>query len=104
MVDAESVKTALPAAVDAVFHVAASTNLWSRNNPAQTRVNVEGTNNMIEAAVANHAGRFIHTSSFVTWGFQDRVLTEETARVDTVDWVNYVRTKHQAEKLVLEAL
>jgi nucleoside-diphosphate-sugar epimerase len=93
VVDAESVKTALPAAVDAVFHVAASTNLWSRNNPAQTRVNVEGTNNMID-----------HTSSFVTWGFQDRVLTEETARVDTVDWVNYVRTKHQAENLVLEAV
>ena len=104
IVDAESIKAAMPDGIDAVFHVAASTNIWSRNNDAQTQINVDGTHNMIEAAVAAGAGRFIHTSSFVTWGFQQTVLTEETSRVDTSDWINYVRTKHQAEQLVLDTV
>ena len=104
IVDAESIKAAMPDGIDAVFHVAASTSIWSRNNDAQTQINVDGTHNMIEAAVAAGAGRFIHTSSFVTWGFQQTVLTEETSRVNTSDWINYVRTKHQAEQLVLDSV
>jgi nucleoside-diphosphate-sugar epimerase len=104
IVDAESIRAAMPDGIDAVFHVAASTNFWTRNNDTQTQINVDGTHNMIEAAVAAGAGRFIHTSSFVTWGFQEAVLTEETSRVDTSDWINYVRTKHLAEKLVLDSV
>ena len=32
VVDAESVREAMPPTVDAVFHVAASTNVWKRQN------------------------------------------------------------------------
>jgi nucleoside-diphosphate-sugar epimerase len=104
LVEAESLRDALPANTNAVFHVAASTNFWSRHNDIQSRINVDGTRHMLEAAVAARAGRFIHTSSFVTWGFQDKVITENSPRVDTSDWINYVRTKHLSEQLVLEAV
>ena len=104
IVDAESIRAAMPEGIDAVFHVAASTNFWSRNNDTQTQINVDGTHNMIEAAVAAGAGRFIHTSSFVTWGFPGTVFTEQTPRVDTSDWINYVRTKTLAEQAVLKAV
>jgi nucleoside-diphosphate-sugar epimerase len=103
IVDAASVRKAMPAGVDAVFHVAASTNIWSGNNDEQDRINIGGTRDVIEAAVATGAKRFVHTSSFTTWGFQDTLLTEHSPRTDTSDWINYVRTKNVAEQLVKEA-
>ena len=101
--DAASISKALPAGADAIFLVAASTNLWSRKNADQTRVNVAGTRNVLDAAVAAGARRFVHTSSFVTWGFQDTLITEESPRTGAFDWINYVRTKHESEQLVLDA-
>lgn len=104
LVDADSVRAAMPDRPDAVFHVAASTNFWSRNNATQDRVNIDGTRNMVEAAIDSGAERFIHTSSFVTWGFGDRDLDEESPRTEATDWINYVRSKHLAEKIVLKAV
>jgi len=101
--DPASVVSALPPSVNAVFHAAASTNLWAVRNTEQNRVNVEGTRNVLEAAMAAGAKRFIHTSSFVSWGFQDVVLHEDSPRTDATDWINYVRTKHLSEQLVLDA-
>ncbi len=101
--DRDSVFKAMPEHLDAVFHVAASTNFWSKNNSEQDRVNIEGTRNMLDAAKAAGAERFIHTSSFTTWGFKNTELTEESPRTATTDWINYVRSKHLAEELVLEA-
>jgi nucleoside-diphosphate-sugar epimerase len=101
--DRDSVKYAMPKGVDAVFHVAASTNFWSKNNAAQDRVNIDGTRNMAEAAIAARARRFIYTSSFVTWGFGNKTIDERSERSGTSDWINYVRSKHLAEEVVLEA-
>ncbi len=104
IVDSASVRNAMPHGVDAVFHVAASTNVWSGNNDEQDRINIGGTRDVIEAAVNARAGRFIHTSSFTTWGFQDVTLTEHSPRTADTDWINYVRTKHIAEQLVEDAV
>jgi nucleoside-diphosphate-sugar epimerase len=101
--DANSLKAAMPQGVDAVFHVAASTNLWAKNNAQQSQVNVEGTRNLLAAAKSAGCRRFIHTSSFVAWGLQDSVLREDSPRSDATDWINYIRTKHLSERMVLEA-
>jgi len=103
VVDAASVDAAMPPDVDGVFHVAASTNLWSRNNAAQSRINLDGTRNLLDAAEAAGARRFVHTSSFVAWGFLDREFNEDSPRTDATDWINYVRTKHLSEQMVLDA-
>ena len=100
IVNAASVRASMPAGIDAVFHVAASTNVWAGNNDDQDRINIGGTRDEIEAAVEAQAGRFIHTSSFTTWGFQDVTLTEHSPRSAATDWINYVRTKYIAERLV----
>jgi dihydroflavonol-4-reductase len=102
--DAESILRAMPEQVDAVFHVAASTNVWSGNNAMQTRVNVEGTRHVIHAAEQRGARRLVHTSSFIVWGFRDDRLTEESRRSDNADWINYVRTKWEAELLIDKAI
>jgi nucleoside-diphosphate-sugar epimerase len=104
IVDADSVRAAMPLNVDAVFHVAASTNVWAGNNDTQDRINIDGTRNMIEAATAAGARRFIFTSSFTTWGFQDRVITEHSPRSRDSDWINYVRSKRIGEELVKGAV
>jgi nucleoside-diphosphate-sugar epimerase len=102
--DAASIAEAMPEGVDCVFHVAASTSIWSRNNDLQTRINVDGTRNVVEAAIAAHAGRLVHCSSFVVWGFQQGLLNEDRPRQENADWINYVRTKHLAEEIVKEAV
>ena len=101
--DEASLRASIPQGVDAVFHVAASTNLWSRNNTEQSRINLDGTRNMLAAAAAAGAGRFVHTSSFVAWGLRDTIITEDSPRTDATDWINYIRTKHLSEQMVLEA-
>ena len=102
--DPASLHAAIPKGVDAVFHVAASTSLWSRNDRQQTEINLDGTRNTLEAAASAGAGRFIHTSSFAAWGLLDGEFTEESPRTESSDWINYVRTKHLSERLVLEAI
>jgi dihydroflavonol-4-reductase len=104
LTDSDSVSHAMPGDLDAVFHVAASTNYWSRKNAAQNRVNIDGTRNMIEAAVDAGARRFIHTSSFATWGFRNTRLTEQSERTEATDWINYVHSKFAAEEVVLAAV
>jgi len=102
--DAASLEAAMPASVDAVFHVAASTNIWSRNNALQRRANVDGTRKLLKAAIGAGARRWVHTSSFAVWGFADRTLTEDSSRLEHSDWINYVRTKWEAECLVKDAV
>src|SRR5210317_268522 len=103
LTDRQSVMEAIPQQVDAVFHVGASTNFWSRNNELQDRVNIDGTQNMLDAAANAQAKRFIHTSSFTTWGFRHCELDERSERTGQTDWINYVRSKHLAEESVLQA-
>src|SRR5687768_16647097 len=57
--DRESVLAGMPSEVDAVFHIAGDTSLWSGNNAAQTRVNVDGARNVVEAALAKRARKLV---------------------------------------------
>lgn len=98
--DAESVRRAMPRGVDAVFHVAGDTNLWSRNNAAQDRVNIDGTRNVVDAALERGARRFLHTSSISAYGLQRGRLDERTEQRGKHSSVNYNRSKHLAEEAV----
>ena len=92
-----SLITILPEKVDAVFHVAGNTNLWSRRNHIQTRDNVEGTQNMVAAALKRQARRFIHTSSTAAYGHHQQRINEETQSNAIHSPINYHRTKYLAE-------
>ncbi len=98
--DAEAVKRAMPRDLDAVFHVAGNTNMWSRRNRQQTRDNVLGTRNVVEAALARKARRLVHTSSIAAYGIHDQPVDEDTAENASSSWINYMRTKHSAETVV----
>ncbi len=102
--DPESLLRAMPEQPDVVFHLAASTNMWSPRNQQQTRVNVDGTRNMVSTALQRKAGRFIHTSSIAAFGFHRKRITEKTPSTASDSWVNYMRTKRLAELQVQQAI
>ena len=102
--DPESLLQAMPKHPDVVFHLAASTNMWSLRNRQQTEVNVDGTHNMIAVARQQQAGRFIHVSSIAAFGFHQERITEETPSNAADSWINYMRTKRLAEMKVQQAV
>jgi nucleoside-diphosphate-sugar epimerase len=94
---------AIPQGVDAVFHLAADTSVWSRHNRRQTRVNVEGTRNVARAALAANARRLVHTSTWMTYGLEQGDISEDSPQLGGQSWINYGRTKFLAEEELREA-
>ena len=90
---APSVRRAMPQGVDAVFHAAGDTSLWSGHNAAQDRVNVDGTRNVVGAALERRARRFVHTSSISAYGLQGSRFDESAAQLGGISPVNYDRSK-----------
>lgn len=99
--DRDSVVRALPAGVDAIFHLAANTSQWHREYRNQLRDNVLGTRALVAAAFERAARRFIYTSSISAWGYPDvDVITEDTPRCIDRRTTHYGRTKYLAEQEV----
>jgi nucleoside-diphosphate-sugar epimerase len=89
--------------LDAVFHIAGNTSLWSRNDRQQSIDNVEGTRNMLSAAKASKVKRFIHTSSFTVYGFHPQPFTENSSSRLQHAGINYFKSKALAEQQVKAA-
>lgn len=89
--------------VDGLFHVAADTNTWRKNNPRQTQTNVQGTQALINAALQKKVKKWLHVSSITTFGVDHHGMThlnESVLQEGLSSWVNYVKSKSQAEQLV----
>ncbi len=99
--DPESLEAAMPGDTDVVFHLAGSTNMWSRNNDLQTRINVNGTEHTARIAAQKGANSFIHTSSIAAWGNMDGEISEATPQKGGRSWVNYESSKYEGEQRVL---
>ncbi len=98
-----SMLNALPENTDCLFHVAADTNTWRKNNPRQTQTNVQGTQALIAAALQKKVKRWLHVSSITTFGIDHHGmanLNEGVPQEGLSSWVNYAKTKSQAEQLV----
>jgi nucleoside-diphosphate-sugar epimerase len=102
--DIDSLKMGIPKNTRAVFHLAGDTNMWAKHNARQTAINVQGTQNMIEAAAQRGASVFIHTSSIAAWGNVSGSITEKTTQQGHASWINYERTKWIGERKALEGL
>ena len=103
LLDSKSLLSALPEHVSCLFHTAADTNTWSKNNPRQTQTNVQGTAHLINAAIKNNCQKFIHVSSITTFGVDHQGMVElkdDSKQAGINSWVNYVKTKSQAEQLI----
>ena len=68
LLDPASLRRAIPESVDALFHLAADISVWSKHAARQTRINVEGTRNVVDAALAAGVRRMVHTSTGTLMG------------------------------------
>lgn len=102
--DAESIRAAVPKGTDTLFHVAGNTNMWRKGNAEQTRDNVDGTRNVVEAAIANGVRRLIVTSSVSAYGPVKGEITEATPSLAPSSTVNYERTKYAAQEVARAAV
>ena len=57
------VVSAMSEGLDAVFHMAANTSTWRGDRERQFVTNVDGTRNMLKAAAARGAQRFVQVGS-----------------------------------------
>jgi len=91
--------------VEVVYHSAAKVGDWGPWEEFQ-RITIDGTANMLAAASAAGARRFVHISSISTYGYHtDAVVIDETAELGfgLYRWAYYSRSKIEAERLVWEA-
>lgn len=89
---------------DAVFHVAASTAMWPPRDPKITAVNVEGTQNVLEAVANCGIGKMVHvgSASSIGYGTKEQPGTEETPYKYHGFGLAYFDSKLEAQRLVLK--
>ena len=99
--DAASVARAVKGARYA-FHVAADYRLWARDPHEIFAANVDGTRNIMQAALRAGVERVVHTSSVATLGLRpDGTAADETNPLSEAQGIGaYKRSKIAAERLV----
>ena len=104
LTDAASLEAAVERC-DAVFHAAADYRLWVPDPEQMYRANVEGTQNLLEAAHRAGVQRIVYTSSVATIGLpRDGSPGTEASPVSLEEMVgHYKRSKFLAEQKALEA-
>lgn len=90
---------------DVVYHAAARVGDWGPWEEFQ-RITIDGTRNVLEAAIKARVRRFVHISSISTYGYH----TKEGTIDESYDlgyklyrWAYYSRSKVEAEHLVWQA-
>ncbi len=101
LIDLASLKAAAKGC-DALFHVAADYRLWVPDPAPLYRANVEGTRNLMLAALEANVARIVYTSSVATLGLhEDGSPADEETPSSLDDMVgHYKRSKFMAEEEV----
>ncbi len=99
--DADSVARAITGA-RYVFHVAADYRLWARDPREIYSANVDGTRNVMHAAMRAGVKRVVYTSSVATLGLRsDGLPADESSPLSEAQGIGaYKRSKIAAERLV----
>ncbi|WP_066960192.1 NAD-dependent epimerase/dehydratase family protein [Microbulbifer sp. Q7] len=103
--DVDSLRAALPADLDAVFHVAGNTSMWRGGDAQQWQDNVVGSANLARVARAHFdrqakPGRMIVTSSISAYGYHKGVISEASPKRALEPRDHYHYSKLQAEQAV----
>lgn len=89
------------AGCDDVYYCVVDTRGWLRDPAPLFRTNVDGTRNVLEVAKNANLHRFIYTSSYATVGRHRGRVADENDVVSDRGLTPYVRSRVQAENMVL---
>ena len=98
-------ETLLPAmqGIDVVFHAAGVVDYWNQGVERMYQVNVEGTRNVMEAALKSKIDRVVHVSSTAAMGIHPDELVDETYHFNVKEErFAYGHSKYLAEKIISE--
>lgn len=103
ILDRDSLRRALAGCTE-VFHLAAYARNWAKDPSTFSRLNVEGTRNVLRAAAEAGVRRIVYTSTVVVFGPTPRgvVANEETPRSTPRFLTEYEETKSVAETEALD--
>jgi len=87
---------------DCVIHLANVYSFWEADRRTYARVNVEGTRNVMECALAAAIPRVVHVSSAVIYGRPADVPFTEESPVGPVRFSEYARTKYGGDRIAWE--
>jgi dihydroflavonol-4-reductase len=100
ILEAGSIRAAM-AGCDRVVHAAALFRLWGKADPF-VEININGTRNVLNAALAAQVKRFIHISTVIVVGPQPPgIVISEATSCNPYRSDNYARTKLAGERLAL---
>jgi 2-alkyl-3-oxoalkanoate reductase len=106
--DPASLKRAC-AGVDVVYHAAARVGDWGPWEEFQ-KITIDGTRNLLNAAIAAKVRRFVHVSSISVYGYHTKEGTIDEAYGEKhglgykmYKWAYYTRSKVEAEYIVWDA-
>lgn len=85
--------------VDAVIHSAATVSFHKQDRHRMYKTNVEGTANLVNVAIENNVGRFVHVSSVAAIGRSNEgdEVTENKKWQNSHINTHYANSKHGAE-------
>jgi dihydroflavonol-4-reductase len=101
--DPESLRAALDGAAT-VYHAAGIPEQWRRDVDEFARVNVEGTRNVVEAALTAGVERFVYTSTDDVLVQAPGASFDESALNPSPGETPYQRSKQEADRIVTAAL
>ena len=99
--DDDTLRAAM-AGCDDVYYCVVDARGWLRDPAPLFRTNVEGTRNVLDIAKDAELHRFVFTSSYVTVGRRRGHRADESDVIKDRGLTPYVRTRVQAETLVLQ--
>ncbi|AQA03467.1 NAD-dependent dehydratase [Mycobacterium sp. MS1601] len=99
--DLDTVRAAMDGA-DVVYYCVVDTRAWLRDPAPLFRTNVEGLRGVLDVALASELSKFVFTSSYSTVGRKHGRVATEDDPIDRNGLTAYVRSRVQAEDLVLE--
>ncbi|CAN5546619.1 NAD-dependent epimerase/dehydratase family protein [soil metagenome] len=99
--DLDTVRAAMDG-IDVVYYCVVDTRAWLRDPAPLFRTNVEGLRGVLDVALASGLKKFVFTSSYSTVGRKKGRVATEADQIDRRGLTAYVRSRVQAEDLVLE--
>ena len=99
--DLDTVRAAMDGC-EVVYYCVVDTRAWLRDPAPLFRTNVEGLRGVLDVAAAAGLTKFVFTSSYSTVGRRRGRVATESDQIDRHGLTAYVRSRVQAEDLVLE--
>jgi dihydroflavonol-4-reductase len=85
-----------------VVNLANVYSFWEPDRSIYRRVNVEGTRNVMEAALEAGISKVAHVSTLVVWGNTPDAPFTEVSPVGTERFTEYARSKYEGDEVVWE--